>query len=266
MHKNIRNNEKKKQVHSPSHPPVDQDEIFYGRHVVFNIFNERKQVNRLYLQNGISGGQIQAILKKVKEQGVVVQEVPKSKLDELTQGANHQGVAVTLPAYGYQTLDDCFQLAKDRDEEPFFIVLDGIEDPHNLGSILRTADAAGVHGVIIPKRRAVGLTGIVAKTSAGAIEHVPVVRVTNITQTIQQLQQQGVWVFASGMHGEDMRSWNTQGAIALVIGNEGMGVSPLVEETSDGTVAIPMTGQIESLNASVAAAILMYEVARHRLN
>lgn len=265
MNERTRKNEKKMKKKTPNFRKLEQEEVLFGRHVVFNIFNEEKQVNRFYLQKGISGGQIQAILKKVKEQGVVLQEVPKSKLDEMTQGANHQGVVVTLPPYEYKTLEDCFQLAKDKDEAPFFIILDGIEDPHNLGSILRTANAAGIHGVIIPKRRAVGLTGTVAKTSAGAIEHVPVVRVTNISQTIEQLKEKGVWVFASAMHGEDMRSWNTSGSIAIVIGNEGDGVSPLVEETSDGTVAIPMTGDIESLNASVAAAVLMYEVARHRL-
>ena len=241
------------------------NEIFFGKHVVFNIFNENKQVNKLFIQKGVSGPQITDILALVKQQGVVYQEVPKSKLDELTNGGNHQGVAVTTPAFQYQSLEDIFALAEERNEAPFILVLDGIEDPHNLGSILRTADATGVHGVIIPKRRAVGLTGIVAKTSTGAIEHVPVVRVTNIAQAIEQLKEKGVWVFATAMNGEDMRTWNSQGAIALVIGNEGHGVSQLVEESADGTITIPMVGHVQSLNASVAAAVLMYEVARNRV-
>ena len=241
------------------------DEIFFGKHVVFNIFKENKQVNKLFIQKGVSGQLIIDILELVKQQGVVYQEVPKSKLDELSNGGNHQGVVVTTPAFDYQNLEDIFALAEQRNEDPFILVLDGIEDPHNLGSILRTADAVGVHGVIIPKRRAVGLTGIVAKTSTGAIEHVPVVRVTNIAQAIDQLKEKGVWVFATAMDGQDMRSWNSKGAIALVIGNEGAGVSKLVEEKADETITIPMVGHVQSLNASVAAAVLMYEVARNRI-
>lgn len=242
-----------------------ESELFYGKHVVFNIFNEKREVNKLFIQKGVSGKQITDILELVKQQGVLYQEVPKSKLDELTDGALHQGVVVTTPPVAYQTLDDCFALAKSREEPPFLLVLDGIEDPHNLGSILRTADAVGVHGVIIPKRRAVGLTGVVAKTSTGAIDHIPVVRVPNIVQAIEQLKERGVWVFATAMAGEDMRQWNSSGAVALVIGNEGQGVSPLVQASADATVTIPMIGQVQSLNASVAAAIMMYEVARDRL-
>ncbi|MFK8198430.1 23S rRNA (guanosine(2251)-2'-O)-methyltransferase RlmB [Tuanshanicoccus lijuaniae] len=243
----------------------DNSEIFYGRHVVMKIFKERKQINKLFIQKGLTGSGIQDILKTVKQQGIVISEVPKSKLDEMTNNANHQGVVVTLPAFDYQTLDDCFALAEARQESPFLLILDGIEDPHNLGSIIRTAEATGVHGVIIPKRRAVGLTGVVAKTSAGSIENVPVVRVTNITQVIEQLQSKGVWVFATAMAGEDMRTWNSKGSIALIIGNEGQGVSPKVQAAADGIVTIPMTGTTQSLNASVAAGVLMYEVARHRL-
>lgn len=242
-----------------------KSELFYGKHVVFNIFNEKKEVNKLFIQKGVSGKQITDILELVKQQGVLYQEVPKSKLDELTDGALHQGVVVTTPPVDYQTLDDCFALAESREEPPFFLVLDGIEDPHNLGSILRTADAVGVHGVIIPKRRAVGLTGVVAKTSTGAIDHIPVVRVPNIVQAIEQLKARGVWVFATAMAGEDMRQWNSSGSVALVIGNEGQGVSPLVQTSADATVTIPMVGHVQSLNASVAAAIMMYEVARDRL-
>lgn len=263
--------DKKSSISRPTHPqddlptdPMDA-EIVFGRHVVMKIFKESKQVNKLFVQKNLAGTGVQDILKLAKQQQVVIVEVPKTKLDELSNGENHQGFVATLPAYEYQTLEDCFQLAEERQEDPFFMILDGIEDPHNLGSILRTAEATGVHGVIIPKRRAVGLTGVVAKTAAGALEKVPVVRVTNISQTIEQLQAKGIWVFATDMQGQDMRQWNTQGPIAIIIGNEGQGVSAKVLSKADGTITIPMTGTIQSLNASVAAAVLMYEVARHRL-
>lgn len=260
-------NKKETQQYHPENTsePLLEGEIVFGRHVIMKIFTEAKQVNKLFLQKNLSGPGIQDIIHLAKQQGVVLVEVPKSKLDELTNGQNHQGIVATLPAYDYQTLEDCFELATSRQEDPFFIILDGIEDPHNLGSIIRTAEATGVHGVIIPKRRAVGLTGVVAKTSAGAIEKVPVVRVTNISQTIENLQAKGVWVFATAMDGQDMRQWNSKGPIALIIGNEGQGVSSKVQAKADGTITIPMTGTIQSLNASVAAGVLMYEVARNRL-
>lgn len=258
---------KKKQINKeiPQSTEVMQQEIFFGRHVVLKIFKDGKKINRLFLQKGVTGGQIKDIVKLAKQLGVVIVDVPKVKLDELTNGENHQGVVVTVAPYEYKTLEDCFQLAHQRNETPFLLLLDGIEDPHNLGSIIRTAEATGVHGIIIPKRRAVGLTGIVAKTSAGAIEQVPVVRVTNMTQTIELLKKKGIWVFATAMQGEDMRRWDTTGPLAVVIGNEGNGVSQSVIKVCDGQVTIPMTGTIQSLNASVAAGVLMYEVARNRL-
>lgn len=240
-------------------------EIIYGRHVVLKILKDSKQINKLFIQKNITGTSIPDIIKLAKDQGVIIQEVPKTKLDELTNQENHQGVVITVPPLNYHNLEDCFKLAESRSEPPFLVILDGIEDPHNLGSIIRTAEATGVHGIIIPKRRAAGLTGVVAKTSAGSIENVPVVRVTNIAQTIEQLKEKGVWVFATAMSGEDMREWNSSGSVAIVIGNEGQGVSPKVIATCDGIVTIPMTGQIQSLNASVAAGVLMYEVARNRL-
>lgn len=247
-------------------PEKQQDsQILYGKHMILTLLEEKKQVNKIFLQKGLSITNIKRILKLVNEQGIVYQEVPKSKLDELTDGANHQGIVATLPAYQYQDLEDALTLAKERQEDPFLLILDEIEDPHNLGSILRTADATGVHGIIIPKRRSVGLTGVVAKTSTGAIEHVPVIRVTNLSQTIHQLKERGIWVFATNMNGEDMRHWNSQGPLALVIGNEGKGVSENIQKISDGIVTIPMVGHVQSLNASVAASILMYEVARHRM-
>lgn len=257
---------KKEKYENHQRHQEDTSEILFGRHVVLKIFKERKQVNKLFIQKSLTGSGVQDILKLAKLLGVVINEVPKAKLDEMTDNANHQGVVITLPPFEYQELSDCFALAQSRQEAPFLLILDGIEDPHNLGSIIRTAEATGVHGIIIPKRRAVGLTGIVAKTSAGAIEQVPVVRVTNISQTIEQLKKQNVWVFATAMSGEDMRQWNTDGAIAIVIGNEGQGVSPNVIASCDGVVTIPMTGTTQSLNASVAAGVLMYEVARKRLS
>ena len=243
-----------------------QEEIIFGKHSVMETLKKNKGINKLFYQKGLADSKISSIIELVKNHGGIFQEVPKSKLDELTQGANHQGLVLTVPPFDYQTIEDCLALAESKGQPPFLLILDGIEDPHNLGSILRTADAFGVHGIIIPKRRAVGLTGIVAKTSTGAIEHVPVVRVANIAQTIELLQNQGVWVFATDMAGEDVRQWNSQGPLAIVIGNEGQGVSPLVKQKADGIVTIPMVGHVQSLNASVAAGVLVYEVARHRMN
>lgn len=245
---------------------TSQEEIIFGKHAVMETLKKNKGINKLFYQKGLADSKISSIIELVKNHGGIFQEVPKSKLDELTQGANHQGLVLTVPPFDYQTIEDCLALAESKGQPPFLLILDGIEDPHNLGSILRTADAFGVHGIIIPKRRAVGLTGIVAKTSTGAIEHVPVVRVANIAQTIELLQNQGVWVFATDMAGEDVRQWNSQGPLAIVIGNEGQGVSPLVKQKADGIVTIPMVGHVQSLNASVAAGVLVYEVARHRMN
>ena len=243
-----------------------QEEIIFGKHPVMETLKKNKGINKLFYQKGLADSKISSIIELVKNHGGIFQEVPKSKLDELTQGANHQGLVLTVPPFDYQTIEDCLALAESKGQPPFLLILDGIEDPHNLGSILRTADAFGVHGIIIPKRRAVGLTGIVAKTSTGAIEHVPVVRVANIAQTIELLQNQGIWVFATDMAGEDVRQWNSQGPLAIVIGNEGQGVSPLVKQKADGIITIPMVGHVQSLNASVAAGVLVYEVARHRMN
>ena len=258
-----KNIERKKSLNNKE---KDRDcEFIYGKHAVLEHLKSRHNTNKIFLQKGFTEGHLTDIMSLANEFGIVYQVVPKSKLDVLVEGAVHQGVVASIPPYQYSELEDAFNLAKLREEEPFFIILDGIEDPHNLGSILRTADAVGVHGIIIPKRRSASLTATVAKTSTGAIEHVPVIRVTNLVQVINQLKQQGVWVFASDMEGEDMRSWRTQGSIAVIIGNEGSGVSDLVKKNADGVVTIPMVGHVQSLNASVAAALLMYEVARFRM-
>ena len=177
----------------------------------------------------------------------------------MTNNENHQGVALAVAAYKYATIDDLFARAAERDEAPFFLILDELADPHNLGSILRTADAAGVHGIIIPRRRSVGLTSVVAKTSTGAIEHVPVSRVTNLVQTAKELQDRGLWLFGTDMKGTDYRRWDAKGPVALVIGNEGKGISSLLKKTRDEMLTIPMIGHVQSLNASVAASLLIYQ-------
>ncbi|WP_047393271.1 23S rRNA (guanosine(2251)-2'-O)-methyltransferase RlmB [Pisciglobus halotolerans] len=235
-----------------------------GRMPAIEVLKSERDINKVFLQEGLSGSKMNEIHKLAKERQVQISYVPKSKLDQLVDGANHQGVVIGTAAYQYATIDDLFAAAAEKEEDPFFLILDGVEDPHNLGSIMRTADASGVHGIIIPKRRAVGLTATVAKASTGAIEHVPVVRVTNLVQTIKELKNHGLWFYGTDMKGQDYRKWDTKLPIGLVIGNEGQGISRLVKEQMDGMLTIPMTGHVQSLNASVAASLLMYEVYRGR--
>ena len=216
-------------------------------------------INKVFIQAGLKADALNEIIKLAKKQNLIISQVPKSKLDLLADRQNHQGVVLAVAAYEYAELDDLFAAAKAKDEAPFFLILDGIEDPHNLGSIMRTADAAGVHGIIIPKRRAVQLTATVAKTSTGAIEYVPVVRVTNLAQTIAELKGRGLWIFGTDMAGQDYRTWDANGPTALVIGNEGKGISPLIKKACDGMLTIPMVGHVQSLNASVAASLLIYQ-------
>ncbi|MDK6805736.1 23S rRNA (guanosine(2251)-2'-O)-methyltransferase RlmB [Aerococcus sp. UMB7834] len=223
-----------------------------------------RDVNKVFIQKGLQDKRRQQIVRACKKEGVTFQELPKAKLDQLSDGGNHQGLVVAVAAYQYASLEDLFQRARDREEDPFFLILDGIEDPHNLGSILRTADAVGCHGLIIPERRAVGLTQTVAKTSTGAIEHVPVARVTNLSQCVRQLKEAGVWVFGTDMKGQNYWQMDATLPLALVIGNEGKGISPGLKKHLDGTLTIPMRGHVQSLNASVAAALLMYQVYAKR--
>lgn len=265
--KNDKNHQKsyKKEFISKEVEQTSEDTDFViGRIPVIELLKGKRDVNKLFIQTDLSGEKIYEIIALAKKRGIQIQEVPKSKLDTLTQSAVHQGVLAAVAAHDYADLEDVFTKAQEKNEEPFIIILDGVEDPHNLGSILRTADAVGAHGVIIPKRRAVGLTSVVAKTSTGAIEHVPVVRVTNLVQTIETLKSRGVWTFATDMAGKSYTKWDVKGALALVIGNEGKGVSRLVKESCDELLTIDMVGHVQSLNASVAAAILMYEVFRGR--
>lgn len=224
-------------------------------------------INKVFIQEGLKSESIGQIIAKAKKQGLVIQRVSKSKLDTLANGQNHQGVVLAVASFEYASLEQVFELAESRNEAPFVVILDGIEDPHNLGSILRTADAAGVHGVIILKRRAVGLTSTVAKTSAGAIERVPVVQVNNLVNTLKELKDRGLWIFGTDMAGTDYRRWDATGPVGLIIGNEGKGMARLTKENVDEMLTIPMVGDIQSLNASVAAGLLIYQgySSRHPL-
>ncbi len=245
----------------------DSPEFIIGRHPAVAALKSDQEINKVFIQKGLKTDAISQIVKLAKERRLVISNVPKTKLDQMVNHQNHQGVALAVAAYKYATIDDLFDNAARYDEAPFFLILDELADPHNLGSILRTADAAGVHGIIIPKRRAVGLTSVVAKTSTGAIEHVPVARVTNLVQTANELKERGVWLFGTDMKGTDYRRWDAKGAVALVIGNEGKGISSLLKKTCDEMLTIPMIGHVQSLNASVAASLLIYQgfSSRHPL-
>ncbi|MCF6411874.1 23S rRNA (guanosine(2251)-2'-O)-methyltransferase RlmB [Pseudalkalibacillus salsuginis] len=241
------------------------NDIVTGRNPVLEALRSGRDINKIFVAEGAQKGSIGQVISQAKKERIQVQYVPKKKLDALAEGVNHQGVLAYVAAYDYADIEDVFDLAKKRDEDPFFLVLDEIEDPHNLGSILRTADAAGAHGVIIPKRRAVGLTSAVAKASTGAIEYVPVVRVTNIVRTIEDLKARGVWFVATDAKGDqDYTAAQYDMPIGLVIGSEGKGIGRLVKEKCDFLVSLPMKGKVTSLNASVAAGLLMYEVFRQR--
>lgn len=239
-------------------------DFVFGRHAVVEALQTPDRVNRVFIQEGTSSRDAAKVIELAREKGIQVQTVPKTKIEALVGNAVHQGLVASIAAYEYADLEDVFKKAEEKGEDPFIVILDGVEDPHNLGSILRTADATGVHGIIIPKRRSASLTATVAKASTGAIEHVPVVRVTNLTQTIEQLKARGIWVFGTDMNGTDYRKWNTSGPLAIVMGNEGKGVSRIVKESVDEMVTIPMVGHVQSLNASVASALMMYEVFRNR--
>ncbi|RKQ32365.1 23S rRNA (guanosine(2251)-2'-O)-methyltransferase RlmB [Oceanobacillus halophilus] len=242
---------------------MDQ-EIIMGKNPVIEALKSGRSVNKVLVTEQLNTNTLGKLNQLSKQSGTIVQKVPKSKLDQLTSG-NHQGVIAYVASYQYSTLDDLFQRALEKGEDPFFIILDELEDPHNLGSILRTADATGAHGVIIPKRRSVGLTATVAKTAAGAIEHIPVTRVTNIANTIDELKDKNVWVVGTEAEAtEDYRKLDGTLPIALVVGNEGKGISRLVKKKCDWTVSLPMKGKVSSLNASVACSLLLYEVYRKR--
>ncbi|MGG6432965.1 23S rRNA (guanosine(2251)-2'-O)-methyltransferase RlmB [Anoxybacillus sp. D401a] len=239
-------------------------DLIIGKNPVLEALKSGREMNKIWIAEGSQRGQMQPIIQLAKEMGITVQYVPKKKMDQLSEG-NHQGVIAQVAAYRYYDVDDLFKKAEERREAPFFIILDELEDPHNLGSIMRTADAVGAHGIIIPKRRSVGLTATVAKASTGAIEHVPVARVTNLARTVDELKDRGVWIFGTDAKGnEDYRQLDGVIPLALVIGSEGKGISRLLREKCDVLVRLPMVGHVTSLNASVAASLLMYEVYRKR--
>ena len=240
------------------------EDYIMGKNPIIEALKAERDIHKILIAEGSLRGQMLEITQMAKEAHVIVQFVPKKKLDGMIEG-NHQGVIAQVAAYQYSELDDLFALAAKRNEDPFFLLLDEIEDPHNLGSIMRTADATGAHGIIIPKRRAVGLTATVAKLSTGAIEHIPVVRVTNMSRTIDELKEKGVWIAGTDAKGkEDYRQLDGTLPLGLVIGSEGKGMGRLIRDKCDFLVQLPMAGHVTSLNASVAAALLMYEVYRKR--
>ncbi|KAA9018702.1 23S rRNA (guanosine(2251)-2'-O)-methyltransferase RlmB [Niallia endozanthoxylica] len=243
---------------------VQEHDYIMGKNPVIEALKSERDINKILIAEGSQRGQMQQITSLAKELNVLVQFVPKKKLDSLAEG-NHQGVLAQVAAYQYAEIDDLFAKAEKQKETPFFLLLDEIEDPHNLGSIMRTADATGAHGIIIPKRRAVGLTATVAKASTGAIEHIPVVRVTNMARTIDELKERGIWIVGTDAKGkEDYRQFDGTMPLGLVIGSEGKGMGRLVRDKCDFLIRLPMAGKVTSLNASVAAALLMYEVYRKR--
>ena len=242
------------------------DSLVIGRNAVIELLKSDREVENVLVAKGEREGSINRILALCKEKRIVVKTVDRKKLDFLAPGGNHQGVAANVPAHEYSTVDDILAVAEEKGEPPFVIICDEIEDSHNLGAIIRTAEACGAHGIIIPKRRNVGLNYIVAKTSCGALEYMPVARVTNLAATIDQLKKKNIWVYAADMDGQRWDKTDFSGGVALVVGSEGNGVGRLVKEKCDITVSLPMMGRVNSLNASVAAGVLMYEIARQRLN
>ena len=240
-----------------------EDKIM-GRNPVLEAIRSGRSIDKILIKKGKYEGSIVPIIKKAKEVGIVLQEVDKAKLDVAAEGGSHQGVIAYVSAYEYSTVRDILNAAREKDEPPFVIICDRITDPHNLGAIIRTANCVGAHGIIIPKRNSAGLNSTVAKASAGAVEYVPVVRVTNIASTLEELKQRGVWTYAADMDGQDWCSVDYKGPTALVIGSEGFGVSRLVKESCDFVISLPMKGKINSLNASVACGVICYEVARQR--
>ena len=236
-----------------------------GRNAVLEAFRSGKCVDKLFILDGCQDGPVRTIAREARKKNTIINYVSKERLDQLSETRAHQGVIAQVAAYEYSTVEDILAKAEEKGEPPFLILLDNVEDPHNLGAIIRTANLAGAHGVIIPKRRAVGLTSTVAKTSAGAINYTPVAKVTNLVRTMEELKEKGIWFVCADMGGESMYRMNLTGPIGLVIGNEGEGVSRLVKEACDFTASIPMKGDIDSLNASVAAGVLAYEIVRQRL-
>lgn len=241
------------------------DDMIIGRNAVTELLKSGREIDRILVASGDRQGSIVKIIALAREKSVVIKDTTSQKLDALTGGGAHQGVVAFCACHSYASVDDILSRAKQNGHAPFIVICDEIEDPHNLGAILRTCEACAVDGVIIPKRRNVGLTSVVAKTSAGAVEYVPVARVSNIAETIDSLKKEGVWFYAADMKGENWCSVDYSGGVGLIVGSEGNGISRLVKEKSDFLISLPMQGNITSLNASVAASVVMYEIARQRM-
>lgn len=239
--------------------------VIEGRNAVIEAFRAGKTIDKLFVLEHCKEGSMNTVLMEAKKQGTVINYVKRERLDQMSETGKHQGVIAYIAAYEYGSVEDILKKAEDKGEQPFVIILDDIEDPHNLGAIIRTANLAGAHGVIIPKHRASGLTATVVKASAGAINYTPVAKVTNISKTIEELKEKGLWFVCADMDGTTMYDLDLKGPIGLVIGNEGKGVSRLVKEKCDFIAKVPMFGDIDSLNASVAAGVLAYEIVRQRL-
>lgn len=245
-------------------PKVQENKI-EGRNAVLEALRSGKVIDKLFLLDGCQDGPIQSILREAKKHDMIINYVKKERLEQISDTGKHQGVIAYTAAYDYASVEDILENARKKGEPPFIILLDNLEDPHNLGAIIRTANLAGAHGVIIPKRRAAGLTSTVAKTSAGALNYTPVAKVTNLVSTIEELKKEGLWFVCADMEGTSMYKLDLKGPMGMVIGNEGEGVSRLVKEKCDFVASIPMKGDIDSLNASVAAGVLAYEIVRQRL-
>ena len=242
------------------------ENLIEGRNAIIEAFRSDKTIDKLYIQDGLKDGPIQTILREAKKRNLFINFVSRDILDKMSPTSKHQGAIANLASYEYSDIADILAVAKEKEEDPFIFILDGIEDPHNLGAIIRTANLVGAHGVVIPKHRAVGLTATVARTSAGAINYTKVAKVTNINSTIEELKKEGLWFVCADMDGELMYKLNLKGPIGLVIGNEGSGVSALVKKNCDMLASIPMKGDIDSLNASVATGVLAYEIFRQRIS
>ncbi len=240
------------------------EDIIFGRKPVLEAISSGKEIEKILIKKGSREGSLIPLVKKASARGIPVQEVDKNKLDFVSGGENHQGIAAYVTDFSYASVADILKRAEDRGEKPFVVICDKITDPHNLGAIIRTADCAGVHGVIIPKRNSALVNSVVSKTSAGAVMHVPVAKVTNISSVIEELKEQGMWFVGADMDGSSMYDIDFKGSIGIVVGNEGEGISRLVREKCDFIASIPMYGNINSLNASVAAGVMMYEAVRQR--
>ena len=240
------------------------ESVVSGRNAVKELLASGRDIDKIYVQRGEREGSVRMLIGKASERKIPVVEVEKSKLDAMCQGVHHQGIIALAAEQNYSTVEEIIEYAASRGEKPFVVICDGVEDPHNLGAIIRSAECSGVHGVIIPKRRAVGLTPVVAKSSAGALEHMRVARVTNLASVIDELKELGFWVYAADMGGEKYSETDYSGAVALVLGSEGFGISRLVKEKCDFTVSIPLYGKVNSMNVSCAAAVILTEIARQR--